>query len=280
MTSSIFPELTLTQISFRCEQGVGYLRLECPERLNAQSVQMWSELAEVADVVDQMTPPLRCLIVQGAGRSFCAGIDLAEIATADGSLHQVGQAARQPDQDPLLDLIDQTQLWFRWLHNLDCVTIAAIQGHALGAGLQLAMACDIRVLANNAVLGLPEMSYGLVPDLGATEWLPDIVGEGIARDMIFTGRRLDAAEAMQVGLGSRLVPEVELDREIAEITATLLAATPAGISSIKAALAHRGDPIEGWSSIAKGQAACIRSVQVQERMALVLAELDGTESGR
>lgn len=273
-------DLKLTQVSFSHQDGVGYLRLERPSRLNAQTVQMWTEFAEVAAVVDQLEPPLRCLVVQGTGRSFCAGIDLSEIASAEGRLHQAGLTASHNSQDPLLDLIAQTQSWFQWLHDLDCVTIAVIQGHALGAGLQLAMACDLRILAEDAALGLPEMSYGLVPDLGATEWLPGIVGEGIARDMIFTGRKLGATEALRVGLGSRVVPRADLDEEVGRITTKLRASDLEAIGSVKTALAKRGDPTGGWATIAKGQAAFIRSPQVQQRMTLALKEIASPQGVR
>ena len=100
---------------------------------------------------------------------------------------------------------------FSWIPGLGCASVAAVRGHAYGAGLQLALACDFRIFAEGTKVGLPETRYGLLPDMGATVRLPRIVGESRARELILLGEVIDAAEALRIGLANRVVPGEDLD---------------------------------------------------------------------
>src|SRR5690606_28736214 len=119
--------------------------------------------------------------------------------------------------------IAEAQRGFLWLRRPEIVSIAAVQGHAIGAGFQLALACDLRVLADDAKLCMKEPALGLVPDLTGTKPLVDIVGVPRAIEMCLTARTVDAAEAARLGLAELVVPRAELDRAVADLAAAVLA---------------------------------------------------------
>jgi enoyl-CoA hydratase/carnithine racemase len=123
------------------------------------------------------------------------------------------------------------------LRRPDLISVAAVQGHAIGAGFQLALACDLRVLAHDAQLAMPEVTLGLVPDLGGTKRLVELVGYARALEICVTGRRLDAAEAGRLGLATVVVPGAELDAAVADLVAAVLAGPRDAVVEVKALLA-------------------------------------------
>lgn len=135
------------------------------------------------------------------------------------------------------DLISTFQAGFDWLRRPDLITIAAVQGYAIGAGFQLALACDLRVLADNAQFAMAEVSLGLVPDLGGTKRLVELVGYGRALELCVTGRRIGAAEADRMGLVTSVVPLIDLDKVVRDLTAQIIAAPRDAVVEIKALLA-------------------------------------------
>ncbi|HVW34343.1 MAG TPA: enoyl-CoA hydratase-related protein, partial [Acidimicrobiia bacterium] len=148
-------------------------------------------------------------------------------------------------------------------------TIAAMRGYALGGGLQLALACDLRVAVRGTKLALPEHRYGLLPDLGGTYWLPRIVGPAKAKELIFTGERIDAEEAHRIGLVNRLVDEdADLEPAVAALAATIGAQPPIAVRGAKRCVdgAYRQAVGEGLREAAIGQAECIRSADFVEAM--------------
>jgi enoyl-CoA hydratase/carnithine racemase len=169
-------------------------------------------------------------VVRGEGRAFSAGIDLSVAGELPAEL------AGLPAADALAR-IATAQEAFSWLRRPDLVTIARVQGHAVGAGLQLALACDLRVLAQDAQLAMAEVTLGLVPDLGGTKRLVELVGYARALEICVTGRRLDAAEAARIGLANLVVPGAELDGAVADLTAAVLAGDRDTVIEIKALLA-------------------------------------------
>ncbi|MGH8998860.1 MAG: enoyl-CoA hydratase/isomerase family protein, partial [Acidimicrobiia bacterium] len=188
---------------FERQGPVGWLRLNRPDRLNAQVPQMWRELAELGGEL-QKDSELRALVVTGVGRSFSSGIDVSQFS-ADPLFQQPGSGTAQPNgRDPFLDAIARFQEGFLILAELAVPTIAAVRGHALGAGFQLALACDLRIVARGTKLGMLEHRYGLVPDLGGTVWLPRLVGPAKAKELIWTAATFDAEEADRLGLVNRL----------------------------------------------------------------------------
>jgi len=199
-----------------------------PDVLNAQTPAMWAALR---DIGRELPGDVRVVVLRGEGRAFSAGLDLS---VAGGTAAEL--AALPPDQAAAR--IAEYQEAFSWLRRPDIVTVAAVQGHAIGAGFQLALACDLRVLADDAQLTMAEVLLGLVPDLGGTKRLVDLVGYARALEMCVTGRRIDAAEADRIGLANLVVPRADLDSAVADLAAAVLAAPRDAVVEIKALLAN------------------------------------------
>ena len=204
-------------VEVREEGLLARLVLRRPEVLNAMSVEVFDGLAEAADRVARMGE-VRVLVVSGEGRSFSSGIDTSSFGTVSG--------------DPKTQ-IARAQAGFRKIAALPIPTIAAVRGHALGAGLQLALACDLRVVASDASLGLLEARYGLVPDLGGTQRLPRLVGPSRAKKMIWLAERIDGEEAGQIGLADVVVKPEELDAAVDALSEALIAAPPLAVRAVK-----------------------------------------------
>src|SRR5262249_10374094 len=205
-----------------------------PERLNAQTPQLWLALREIGR---SLTGEGRVVVVRGEGRAFSAGLDRGAF-TPQGMPGSPGllEIAGMPDE-AAEDLIRTYQEAFGWLARPDLVSIAAVQGHAIGAGFQLALACDIRLATDDAQFCMAEPSLGLVPDLGGTKRLLDAVGYARAVEICLTARRVSAAEAERIGLASLVVPADQLDSAVADLTAALLAVPRGSAIETKALLA-------------------------------------------
>ncbi len=240
-------------VIFERHGHVGRLRLNRPSKLNAQTPQMWSELRALGQELrdDQ---ELRCLVVSGEGRAFSSGIDLGQITGGDGL-----PAAAGAGPDRLVAMIRQGQEAFSWLVDAPFASIAALRGYALGAGLQLALACDLRVAARATQLGALEFRYGLLPDLGGTAWLPRLIGAAGAKELVFTAARIDAEEALRLGLVNRVVDEADLDATVGALADTIAAQPPLALRHAKRAIDAFGDAERSLQLAAEGQAACLRS---------------------
>ncbi len=188
--------MNLEHILYEVSDGVATVTINRASVLNALSAKTVRELDQ-ALAAAEADDAVRVLIVTGAGeRSFVSGADIAELAeldpTAGTRTSEFGQAI------------------FRRLETMGKPSIAAINGYALGGGCELAMACTIRIASENAKIGLPEVTLGVIPGYGGTQRLPRIVGRGTAMDLILTGRAVDAAEALRIGLVSQVVPLADL----------------------------------------------------------------------
>jgi enoyl-CoA hydratase/carnithine racemase len=189
---------------------------------------MWQEL----DVISRkLSGDVRVVIVRGAGRAFSAGLDLS-VGRGDGEFPLVQLAHLEPEE--CARRIAGFQSAFTWLRRPSLVTIAAVQGYAIGAGFQLALNCDMRVLATDARLSMAEVTLGLVPDLGGTKRLTELVGPSRALEICVTGRRIPADEAGRIGLATAVVPAEELDDTANDLAAAVLAADPGAVAEIKA----------------------------------------------
>ena len=198
-----------------------------PEVLNAQTPAMWAELASISR---KMSGEVRVVIVRGAGRAFSAGLDLSVArGQGDSSLGRLAQLS--PTE--CADRIAGFQSAFTWLRDPSIVTVAAVQGHAIGAGFQLALNCDMRVLADDAQFAMAEVTLGLVPDLGGTKRLAELVGPSRALEICLTGRRVAADEADRIGLATAVVHRADLDGTVADLAAAVLAADRGAVAEIK-----------------------------------------------
>ena len=214
--------------------------LDRPDRLNAQTPATWSALAAVGAALDD---DVRVVVVRGEGRSFSAGLDRSLFSVDPGTAGGLGELGRLPAEEAQ-ERIRRYQGGFRWLRAPGIVSVAAVQGHAIGAGAQLALACDLRVLTEDADLRLPEATLGLVPDLTGTSTLTELVGYSRAMEICLTGRPVPAAEALALGLANAVVPVGALDEAVGSLV-TAITAAPVGSSRETAALvrsAVRNDP--------------------------------------
>jgi enoyl-CoA hydratase/carnithine racemase len=193
---------------------------------------MWEALAQIGR---DLPGDVRVVVVRGEGRAFSAGLDLTAIS--DPSNTSNFSAMADLDDDAAAQRIAGFQAAFDWLRRPDLVSIAAVRGHAIGAGFQLALACDLRVLADDAQFTMAEISLGLVPDLGGTKRLVELVGYARAMELCLTGRRVPAAEAERLGLATTVVAVTELDKAVADLVAQLLAPPRPAVTEIKALLA-------------------------------------------
>src|SRR5438552_4118896 len=254
-------------VIFEREGPIGRLRLNRPAKLNAQTPQMWAELRELGWTLRDERD-LRCLVVSGEGRAFSSGIDLAEITGQDG-LGAAAQVKPGAGADRLVAMIRQGQEAFSWLVDAPFASIAALRGYALGAGLQLALACDLRVAARTTQLGALEFRYGLLPDLGGTAWLPRLVGPARAKELVFTAARIYAEEALRIGLVNRVVEDAELEAAVAALAETIAAQPPLALRHAKRAIDAFAAPERSLQLPAQGQAPCLRSDDfVEARKAL------------
>lgn len=162
------------------------------------------------------------VVVRGRGPAFSAGLDRAMFGTdgVDGAPGLLALAAAAPEDATAT--VAGYQAGFGWLARPDIVSLAAVQGHAVGAGFQLALACDIRIVADDAQFTMAETGLGLVPDLGGTKRLVELVGYSRAAEICLTGRRIAADEAARIGLAAAVVPGAELDAAVQATVQALL----------------------------------------------------------
>jgi enoyl-CoA hydratase/carnithine racemase len=245
---------------------VGRLILDRPDKLNSFTPLMWRELRELGARLLTDPGDLRALVVIGEGRAFSSGIDTS-VFTSDRGVDQVLADAAQQHEDPMVAGILAAQDSYSWLEEAPFATIAAVRGFALGAGLQLALACDIRIVARGTKLGLLEFKYGIMPDLGGTQRLPRLVGAGKAKEMIFTASRIDAAEAGRIGLVERVVADEELETIAGDLAREIAAAPPLAVRGAKRAVnaAMSGATVrDGLRVEAEAQVDCLRSDDMKE----------------
>jgi enoyl-CoA hydratase/carnithine racemase len=207
--------------------------LDRPDRLNAQTPHTWAALREVGRT---LPADVRVVVVRGEGRAFSAGLDRAAFAPGGipgaPSLPEIA-GLPEPEADAVIHSYQQA---FSWLRRPDLITVAAVHGHAIGAGFQLALACDLRVLADDAIFTMAESTYGLVPDLGGTAPLVAAVGYARALEICLTARRVGAAEALTLGLATLVVPRAELAAAVADLVAALLTPARDAVTETKALL--------------------------------------------
>ena len=250
------------------EDGVAVLTINRPDALNAFDV------VTLTDLRDRLTElreddAVRVIVVTGAGdKAFAAGADIkymsglsVEEANEWGSLgHQVGQ---------LLEIAPT-------------VSIAAVNGFALGGGCEIALACDIRYASRAAKLGQPEVNLGLIPGWGGTQRLARVCGLGVAKELILTGRVIDADEALRIGLVNGVFEPQELLEKTREMAATIASKGPLALAAAKTALNHalQGDHVENLESEASRFGELFASEDAKEGMTAFAEKRPATFEGR
>ena len=204
------------------EKGmIAVITISREKALNALNSQVLDEIEKAFDSVD--TNKIRCLILTGAGdKSFVAGADISQMSTASKA---EGEAFGKKGNDV-----------FRKIETFPIPVIAAINGFALGGGCEIAMSCDIRICSDNAVFGQPEVGLGITPGFGGTQRLPRIVGIGMAKQMIYSGKNIKADEALRIGLVNAVYPQAELMAAAEKLASAIASAAPIAVRNSKKAI--------------------------------------------
>jgi enoyl-CoA hydratase/carnithine racemase len=242
---------------------VATITLNRPDRLNSQTPVLWDELSRIRT---SLPGTVRVVVLRGAGRAFSAGLDRSlfsgDVAGGILNLPTLPQAEATAH-------IAQWQQAFDWSSRPDFVSVAAVQGHAIGGGFQLALGADLRIVAEDARFTMAEPTLGIVPDLGGTKRLVDLVGYSLAVDICLTGRRVGADEALRIGLASRVVPNDELDAAVDETVRELLAVNRDAATETKALLQRASTSTQDEQQAAEREA--------QYRRLRALAGLDAED---
>ncbi len=202
--------------------GVARITISREKALNALNTQVLDELNVAIDEIDK-DKSIRVLVITGQGeKAFVAGADIKEISDLTSETAKA--------------FAEKGQKVFRRLEVLKCPVIAAVNGFALGGGLELALSCDFIVASENAIFGLPEVTLGLIPGFGGTQRLSRIVSPSTARRLIYTGEKLDAKKAYEIGLVTEVVPQEELFKVVDKITGKISALAPVAIAHAKEAI--------------------------------------------
>jgi len=205
------------RVTVAVESGVADVRLNRPEKLNALDNQMFRAIVDAGEEL-KSRDDVRVVVLSGEGRSFCAGLDFSSFQAmgSDQNKNENG-----PPVDHLEDRITHLGQQAAWVwQELEVPVVGAIRGHALGGGFQIAMGPDIRIVHPETKMSILEIRWGLVPDMGASVTLPPMVGLDVMKEMYFTGKMVSGAEAVEIGLATRLDDDpyaaaMEMAREIA-----------------------------------------------------------------
>ncbi len=220
------------RILFSVENSIATVSLNRPDKANSFDGEMWLALEDTADAI-RKNPDVKVVLLTGEGKSFCGGLDINK-ASSEGLF--LGDRTLRSGTETLSYLSEVLTLY----EKLPVPVIAAIRGGCIGLGLELALVCDFRLASESAVFSIPEVVFGLVPDCGGTQRLPRLIGPAMAKELIYTGRRVDAAEALRIGLVNHIYPENELMDKVNEIAQSIAAnpeeAVQASKRSINAAM--------------------------------------------
>lgn len=236
-----------SQIIFEQQGPVGRLVLNRPEKRNAQTFEMWGELRQLGQQLLEEPGELAVVVVTGAGGCFSSGLDTSIFASgALASAAVDGKACQEA---------------FSWLRAAPFITIAAMERFAIGAGLELALWCDMRIAAVGTVMSLPEVEYGIIPDLGGCTLLAEVCGYGRAIEIITTARKFDAADGYRLGIINEVVDSQDLQQRVTELTALLSKRSLHSLRGAKrATVAALPDTAPSLEVSCESIAACIRDL--------------------
>lgn len=233
-----------------------------PEKANALNSEAWKELTEVFVALDQ-AENIRVIILTGEGKHFCSGIDLSLLQSITQSSISCGARQAEAVRKQILEL----QAAVSSIENCSKPVIAAISSGCIGAGLDIVSACDMRYASDDAFFSIKEIDMGMVADLGTLQRLPRIIPEGLVRELAFTGRNVDAAEAEKIGLVNKSFTSREsLMQEVTSIAAQIATKSPISIRGTKHILNYSRDHSinDGLSYMATWNAAMLLSEDLTE----------------
>jgi 2-(1,2-epoxy-1,2-dihydrophenyl)acetyl-CoA isomerase len=239
------------------EQGVAWVTLSRPEKLNAFAGHMRRDLGAALERAGQ-DGAVRCVVVRGAGRAFCAGADVA----------YMDELMRRDDAEEFARLLGAGRRVVHAIRQMTKPVVAAVNGAAYGAGMNLALACDIRIASESAAFSQSFVKVGLHPDWGGSYFMPRLVPENIACEMFFLGDAIDARRAYELGIVNRVVPDAELDAETRKLAARLRDAPRQSVAAAKHAVYMSDESsLERMLQYeTEAQLACFESREARERV--------------
>ena len=250
------------------KENIGFLTINRPEKMNAISNELTTELKKLLDEIEN-DDELRVLVITGAGeKAFVAGADIKELVNRDANLGRKVSRERQEV--------------FSRIENLHVPVIAAVNGYALGGGLELALACSIRICSEDAQFGAPEVKLGIIPGDGGTQRLPRLVGLGRAMEMVLTGDFINAQEAFRIGLVNRIAPKEKLMENVLELAEKLASRPPLAVRFAKEAVnrSQEGASTSGFALESYLHALSCTTEDKKEGVAAFLEKRKGTYKGK
>lgn len=257
---------TFTTLAVSLDQGVADVQLNRPDKSNAMNDAMWQEIRQAFAWVDA-TPEARVAVLSGAGKNFCAGIDLAMLG---GIQQRIASPDGARSREALRRLILDLQDCLSALERCRKPVLAAIQGACVGGALDLVTCCDMRYAAPDAIFAIKEIDLGMVADVGTLQRLPRLIGQGIARELAYTGRHVDAAEAEKIGLINRVFATPEaLSAGVRELALGIAAKSPLAIRGLKEVMNYSRDHsvADGLDFVASWNAGVLLSGDLDEALA-------------
>jgi len=254
-----------TAFKVELTDNIAHVQINRPEKINAMNAAFWSEIVDIFQWIDD-TDAVRAVVISGAGKHFSAGIDLMMLASLAGQMGKdVGRNARL-----LRKTIQRLQASFNAVDNCRKPVLAAVQGYCIGGAIDLISACDMRYCSRDAQFSIKEIDMGMAADVGTLQRLPRIIGDGIMRELAFTGRYVEADEALRIGLVNRIYDDqaglldgvFAVAREIAEKSPIAVAGTKQMLSYMRD---HRID--DGLDYIATWNAAMLQSEDLRVAVA-------------
>jgi enoyl-CoA hydratase/carnithine racemase len=260
----------LETIRYEVADDNAIITLNRPNKRNALTVTMFGELGTALEAASQ-ADDVRGVLIAGEGVSFCAGIDLTtlmELAGVGGSRFR--------------SFVLLAQRPYRALAQMEKPAIAAVQGDALGAGFQLALACDLRVVAADVRFGMLEPRFGIIPDLGGAHHLTRLVGLARAKELVWSTRMVEAEEAERIGLANRVVPRDQLETASRELLGNVTQHSPVVVAQVKSLIDRASEtPLElEFDRELTAQGICIESEDHKEAVAAIAEERPPRYSGR
>jgi len=233
------------------EANIGVITLNRPDSLNSFNFDLITEFNSLLDEIAK-DEKIRVVVITGAGRAFSVGADLRE--------------GQKLDSAGVKDLLESGQRLFDRIENFDKPVIAALNGFTLGGGVELAIACDLRIASEEARIGNPEVSLGLIPAWGGIVRLPKIVGVGKAKELILTGGQIDAKEAERIGLVNKTVPADELNSTVMWTAGTIATRAPIAVKHAKKILSKAMEMgmEEGNKMMLEACILCYQTEDIQE----------------
>lgn len=255
----------LSTLKVTLDAHVAHVHIDRPDKANAMSREVWRELPLAFEWIDQEAEA-RVVIISGNGAHFTSGIDLAMLA---GVADEVDDACEARKREKLRRTILELQASLSSLERCRKPVIAAIHGACIGGGIDLICCADIRYCSADAYFSIKEIDMGMTADVGTLQRLPRLVGDGIVRELAYTGRKVDAAEAKAIGLVNRVFDSPEaLQAGVQQIAVAIAAKSPLSIRGTKEMILYARDHsvADGLNYIATWNAAMLMSVDLQEAM--------------